>query len=44
MHSVKILADRVALLHEGNIAAEGTLEELKESDAPLVAEFLQECA
>jgi len=44
MRSVKTLADRVALLHEGNIVAEGTLKELQQSDAPLVSEFLQECA
>jgi phospholipid/cholesterol/gamma-HCH transport system ATP-binding protein len=42
MRCVKAVANRVALLDEGNIKIEGTLEELKKSDDPFVAEFLQE--
>lgn len=42
MSSVKAVADRVALLHEGKILIEGTLADLKRSDDPFVAEFLQE--
>lgn len=40
LRSVKMLADRVALLHEGKILIEGTFEELEQSDDPFVAEFL----
>jgi len=41
MRSVKAVADRVALLHEGNILITGTLEDLKKSNDPLVSEFLR---
>ncbi|HZS04235.1 MAG TPA: ABC transporter ATP-binding protein [Blastocatellia bacterium] len=41
MQSVRRLADRVAMLRDGNIVAEGTLDELKESRDRFVAEFLQ---
>ena len=41
LRSVKALADRVALLHEGKILIEGTFEDLKSSDDPFVSEFLQ---
>ena len=40
MHSVEALADRVALLHEGNVVAAGSLEEIKRNNNRLVAEFL----
>jgi len=42
MRSVKHVADRVAMLHEGNILIEGTLEDLKQSDNALVSEFVRE--
>ena len=43
MRSVETVADRVAMLDEGNILIEGTLEELKKSDDPFVSKFIQEC-
>ena len=42
MRSVKAVADRVALLDEGDIKIEGTLEDLQKSDDPFVAKFMQE--
>jgi phospholipid/cholesterol/gamma-HCH transport system ATP-binding protein len=42
MRSVKVVADRVAMLNEGHIIIEGTLEDLHKSDHPMVAKFLQE--
>jgi phospholipid/cholesterol/gamma-HCH transport system ATP-binding protein len=39
--SVRRLADRVVMLREGRIVAEGDLEEMKESRDPFVAEFIQ---
>lgn len=42
MRSVKKVADRVALLHEGRIAFEGTLAEMKQSEHPFVAKFIEE--
>jgi phospholipid/cholesterol/gamma-HCH transport system ATP-binding protein len=42
MRSVKTVANRIAMLYEGNIVFEGTLEDLKRSDHPVVAKFLQE--
>jgi phospholipid/cholesterol/gamma-HCH transport system ATP-binding protein len=42
MRSVKKVADRVALLHEGRIAFEGTLEEMKQSEHPFVTKFIEE--
>lgn len=43
MRSVRTVADRVALLNEGSILAEGTLDELSENRDPFVARFIQEC-
>ncbi len=42
MRSVHTIADRVAMLNRGAIVAEGTPEELKQSDDPFVVNFLQE--
>jgi len=42
MRSVKVVADRVAMLNEGHIIIEGTLEDLHKSDHPMVSKFLQE--
>lgn len=40
LESVKIIADRIAMLHEGRILAVGTLDELQQSDDPIVRQFL----
>lgn len=37
--SVRIIADRICLLHQGKIVALGTLEELEKSDNPYVQQF-----
>jgi phospholipid/cholesterol/gamma-HCH transport system ATP-binding protein len=42
MRSVKTVADHVAMLDEGKIVIEGTLEDLKHSDHPVVSKFMQE--
>jgi phospholipid/cholesterol/gamma-HCH transport system ATP-binding protein len=42
MRSVKSVADRIAMLNEGNIVIEGTLEELKRSKNPFVSKFVRE--
>lgn len=42
MRSVAKVADRVALLHEGRIIFEGSLEEMTASDHPFVAKFIEE--
>ncbi|HMG37095.1 MAG TPA: ABC transporter ATP-binding protein [Blastocatellia bacterium] len=41
LRSVKAVADRVALLNEGKILIDGTLEDLRESDEPFVVRFLK---
>ena len=43
MRSVRTVADRIALLKEGSIVAEGTLDELSESSDPFVSRFIEEC-
>ena len=43
MRSVRTVADKVALLNNGSILAEGTLDELSENHDPFVAKFIQEC-
>jgi phospholipid/cholesterol/gamma-HCH transport system ATP-binding protein len=43
MRSVERVADRVAMLNEGNILIEGTLDDLKQSDDAFVSQFIQEC-
>lgn len=42
MHSVKAIADHIALLNEGRIVIKGTLDDLKQSDDPFVAKFIHE--
>ncbi len=41
LHSAKTIADRIVLLHEGNVVIEGTFEELEKSDDKFVAEFFE---
>jgi phospholipid/cholesterol/gamma-HCH transport system ATP-binding protein len=41
LHSAKTIADRIALLHEGNVLIEGTFNELQKSDDEFVSEFLK---
>jgi phospholipid/cholesterol/gamma-HCH transport system ATP-binding protein len=39
--SAKTIADRIALLHKGNVLIEGSFAELEESDDEFVSEFLK---
>jgi phospholipid/cholesterol/gamma-HCH transport system ATP-binding protein len=39
LHSAKTIADRLALLNEGNVVIEGSFEELQKSDDRFVKEF-----
>ena len=41
LHSAKTIADRLALINEGNVVIEGSFEELQKSDVEFVREFLQ---
>jgi phospholipid/cholesterol/gamma-HCH transport system ATP-binding protein len=41
LHSAKTIADRLALLNEGNLVIEGSFEELQKSDIEFVREFLK---
>jgi phospholipid/cholesterol/gamma-HCH transport system ATP-binding protein len=41
LHSAKTIADRLALLNEGNVVIEGDFEELQNSDLEFVQEFLK---
>jgi phospholipid/cholesterol/gamma-HCH transport system ATP-binding protein len=41
LHSAKTVADRLALLNEGDIVIQGSFEELQESDIEFVREFLK---
>ena len=41
LHSAKIIADRIVLLHEGNAVIEGTFEELEKSEDEFVKEFFK---
>jgi phospholipid/cholesterol/gamma-HCH transport system ATP-binding protein len=41
LHSAKVIADRIVLLHEGNAVIEGTYEELEKSQDEFVAEFFK---
>ncbi len=40
LHSAKTIADRLALLNDGNVVIEGSYEELQRSDIGFVREFL----
>ena len=41
LHSAKTIADRLALLNEGNVVIEGNFEDLQNSDDGFVREFLK---
>jgi phospholipid/cholesterol/gamma-HCH transport system ATP-binding protein len=41
LHSAKTIADRLALLNEGDVVIEGSFEELQKSDIEFVREFLR---
>jgi phospholipid/cholesterol/gamma-HCH transport system ATP-binding protein len=41
LYSAKTIADRLALLNEGNVVIEGSFEELQKSDIEFVREFLK---
>jgi phospholipid/cholesterol/gamma-HCH transport system ATP-binding protein len=41
LHSAKTIADRLALLNEGNVVIQGSFEELQKSDIEFVREFLK---
>jgi phospholipid/cholesterol/gamma-HCH transport system ATP-binding protein len=41
LHSAKTIADRLALLNQGNVVLEGNFEELQKSDVDFVREFLK---
>ena len=41
LHSAKTIADRLALINEGNVVIEGNFEELQKSDIEFVREFLK---
>ena len=41
LHSAKTIADRLALLNEGNVVIEGSFEELQKSNIEFVKEFLK---
>jgi phospholipid/cholesterol/gamma-HCH transport system ATP-binding protein len=41
LHSAKTIADRLALLNEGDVVIEGSFEELEKSDIEFVREFLK---
>jgi len=43
MRSVRTVADRVALLKEGSIVVEGTLDEVSKNRDPFVSKFIEEC-
>ncbi len=42
LHSARTIADRLAILNEGNVVIEGTFEDLQQSDIRFVKEFLQQ--
>jgi len=42
LHSAKTIADRLALLDQGNVVIEGSFEELQKSDIAFVREFLKQ--
>ncbi len=44
LESIKILADRVVMIHEGDIRATGTVEELADADDPIVHDFFHRIA
>jgi phospholipid/cholesterol/gamma-HCH transport system ATP-binding protein len=42
IRGAKVFSDRMALIHEGNILAEGPLAELQKSKHPFVIQFLKD--
>jgi len=42
LHSARAIASRLALLNEGNVVAEGTFDELQQSDIMFVKDFLKQ--
>src|SRR5258706_10225550 len=40
LHAARVVADRLALLHEGTIRIDGTFEDLQKSDDELVSKFV----
>ncbi|MGM0555464.1 MAG: ABC transporter ATP-binding protein [Myxococcota bacterium] len=44
LESIKILADRVVMIHDGDIRATGDIETLSESDDPIVHDFFHRIA
>jgi phospholipid/cholesterol/gamma-HCH transport system ATP-binding protein len=41
LHSARTIANRLALLHQGNVVIEGSFEDLQQSDIAFVKEFLK---
>jgi phospholipid/cholesterol/gamma-HCH transport system ATP-binding protein len=41
LHSAKTIADRIVLMHKGNVLMEGSFEELERSEDKFVAEFFK---
>jgi len=42
LHGARTIADRLALVHEGTIVAQGTFDDLRHSGKPFVHEFLRD--
>ena len=42
IRAAKVFSDRMVLIHEGNILAEGPLAELQKSQHPFVIQFLKD--
>ena len=42
LHSARTIANRLALLHQGNVVIEGSFEDLQQSSIPFVKEFLKQ--
>jgi phospholipid/cholesterol/gamma-HCH transport system ATP-binding protein len=42
LHSARTIANRLALLHQGNVVIEGSFEDLRQSDIAFVKEFLKQ--
>jgi phospholipid/cholesterol/gamma-HCH transport system ATP-binding protein len=41
LQSAKTIADRLAILHEGNVLIEGSFQDLEKSDNKFVVEFMK---
>jgi len=42
MHSAKTIANRLAILDQGNVVIEGSFQDLQQSDIRFVKEFLKQ--